>query len=59
MAEPAHQIPQQLLAFLECCGWELLGQLMGNPPQMKIFQVKRVVQMVQNRRVRHIEELGK
>jgi hypothetical protein len=50
---------QQLLAFLDSCGSELLGQLMGNLSRMEIFQVKRIAQMVQNYRARHIEDLGK
>jgi hypothetical protein len=50
---------QQLLAFLDSYGSELFGQLIGNPLQIEIFQVNRVAQMFQNRRVRHIEDLRK
>jgi hypothetical protein len=40
-------------------GLLLLGQLVENPAQMEILQVKRVAQMVQKRRGRRIEDLGK
>jgi hypothetical protein len=50
---------QQLLAFLDSCGSEPVGQLVGNLLQMRIFQVNRVTQVVQNCRVRHIDDLEK
>jgi hypothetical protein len=48
---------QQLLAFLNFCGSELFSQLLENSRQMKILQVKRVMQLVENCHVRYAEDL--